>query len=144
MKALRKYLNYIFPIVIIIMIGGLILSRIHRPDSSPPEPEIRIEATEADNYIGTAAEVCGEIASARYLPQIGGEPTFLNFGQPDPNQLFTAVIWGEDRNKWRNPPEEIYRNREVCVSGRIESHEGTPQIIIDHPGQIKAKNSLPK
>lgn len=122
------------------MIAGLILSRVHRLDSTPPEPEIRIDAEEATNYIGTVAEVCGEVATARYIPQIGGEPTFLNLGSPDPDQFFTAVIWGKSRNKWKTPPEQMYSNKKLCISGMIEDHEGTPQIIVEYPQQIKIQN----
>lgn len=137
MKVLRKNLKYIFPVIVIVMIAGLILSRVHRPDQRPPEPEVQINASEASDYIGTAAEVCGEVVATSYLPQIGGKPTFLNFGRPDPNQLFTVVIWGENRNKWEQPPEQIYLNRNICSSGVIEEHKGIPQIIVEQPGQIE-------
>lgn len=136
MKNIRKRLKYIFPVLILIMVVGLVLSRVYQPDSAPPEPEVEIKAAEAGEYIGTAAEVCGEVASAEYLPQIGGEPTFINLGRAHPNQLFTAVIWGNDRARWREPPEQYFKNRQICVTGRIEMHEGTPQIIVEYPDQI--------
>lgn len=137
MKAIRKRLKYIFPVLIIIMIVGLVLSRVYQPDSSPPEPEIRISAIEADDHIGKVAEVCGEVASTDYLPGIKGEPTFLNLGRTNPDQYFTAVIWGNSRDKWPGLPEEQYDNREICVSGMIERHEGTPQIIVERPDQVE-------
>lgn len=139
MKNIRKRLKYIFPVLIGIIVLGLVLSRIYQPDSPPPEPEVRISADEASDYIGTAAEVCGEVASADYLTKIGGEPTFINFGRSHPNQFFTAVIWGSDRGKWTRPPEKRYMNREICVSGMIELHEGTPQIVVENPGQIELR-----
>ncbi len=136
MKNIRKRLKYIFPVLILIMVAGLILSRVYQPDSSSPKPEVRINAEEAADYIGTAAEVCGEVASAEYLPRIGGEPTFINLGRAHPNQFFTVVIWGDNRGKWANSPEQKYVNSEICVSGMVEIHEGTPQIIVDKPDQI--------
>lgn len=136
-KNIRKRLKYIFPILIALMVVGLVLSRIYQPDSPSPEPEVRINADEAREYIGTAAEVCGEVASAEYVTQIGGKPTFLNFGNAHPNQFFTAVIWGNDRDKWKEPPEQRYMNRGICVSGMIEIHEGTPQIVVENPRQIE-------
>lgn len=93
------------------MIAGLVLSRIYQPESSPPEPEVRITAAEAGDHIGTPAEVCGKVASVNYLKQVGGEPTFINLGRSYPNQTFTAVIWGDDRAKWTNPPEQQYEDR---------------------------------
>lgn len=139
MKNIRKRLKYIFPVLILIIVVGLILSRVYQPDSTPPEPEVRINAAEASDYIGTAAEVCGEVASADYVPQLGGEPTFLNLGRAHPNQFFTAVIWSSDRAKWSRPPDQHYANREICVSGMIEIHEGTPQIIVESPDQIEVQ-----
>ena len=137
MKNIRKGLKYIFPVLILIMVAGLVLSRVYQPDSLSPKPEVRINAAEAGDYIGTAAEVCGEVASAEYLPQIGGEPTFINLGRAHPNQFFTVVIWGDNRGRWTNPPEQQYANSEICVSGMVEMHEGTPQIIVDRQDQIE-------
>jgi hypothetical protein len=137
MKNIRKRLKYIFPALILVMIAGLVLSRVYRPDADVPEPEVRIKAVEAGGYIGTAAEVCGEVASADYLPRVNGRPTFLNLGRPYPDHPFTAVIWGDNRSKWTEPPEQRYANREICVTGLIETHEGTPQIIVNGPGQIE-------
>lgn len=136
MRNIKQHLKYLFPVLIIIMIGGLLLSRMDQPDSIPPDPEIRIEAAEAKEHIGTAAEVCGKVESADYLPQVNGEPVFLNLVRPYPNQMFTAVIWGRDRNKWNTPPEHHYANRRICVTGVIELHEETPQIIVEYPRQI--------
>jgi DNA/RNA endonuclease YhcR with UshA esterase domain len=138
-KSSRKHLKYILPVLILVMIIGLIFSRVYQPDSSIPEPEVNINASDAANYIGYPAKVCGDVVSVRYIPSIGGRPTFLNFGQPDPNQYFTAVIWGENREKWAQAPEQQYQQQTVCVTGRIESHEGTPQIIVKVPNQIQVQ-----
>ncbi|MAO65999.1 MAG: DNA-binding protein [Balneola sp.] len=137
LPSFRKNLKYILPVVILIMVFGLILSRVYTPDPGIPEPEIRIHSDEAKDHIGKAAEVCGMTASVRFIPEIGGAPTFINFGLPDPNQTFTAVIWGENRSKWESSPESIYPEQEICVNGRIESHEGTPQIEVRNPEQIR-------
>ena len=115
------------------------MSRVFQPDSSneeTAEPEIRINASLASEYVGRAAEVCGPVASVSYNPQIDGKPTFINFGHPHPDQYFTAVIWGRNRSKWDVPPEQQYQNQRICVSGVIEMHEDTPQIIVEDPGQV--------
>lgn len=137
LSSFRKNLKYILPAVIMVMVFGLILSRVFTPEPGIPDPEIQVNSNEAKDHIGKAAEVCGVVASARLIQQIGGNPTFINFDQPNPNQTFTAVIWGENRSKWESPPESIYPEKEICVTGRIESHEGTPQIEVIHPDQIK-------
>ncbi len=136
MKFFRKTLTYILPVLAVIMVIGLILSRVYQPEPSSPDPEIRVSAHEAAEHAGTFAEVCGNVASADYVPGIGGEPTFLNLGEPHPDQLFTVVIWGEDRQRWPVPPDERYLTRDICVTGEITMHEGTPQIRARYPDQI--------
>ncbi|MBD3615159.1 MAG: DNA-binding protein [Gracilimonas sp.] len=138
-SSFRKNLKIILPVVILIMVVGLIFSRVFQPEPGIPRPEVKINASEANDHIGEAAEVCGEVANARFIPQISGQPTFVNFGQPNPNQDFTVVIWGENRTKWEQLPENIYPKNEVCVTGRIESHEGTPQIEALSPNQVTFK-----
>jgi hypothetical protein len=118
------------------MIAGLVLSRIFQPEPGIPEPEVSIQSKQAIDHIGKAAEVCGLVANVRFIPNINGNPTFINFDQPDPNQTFTAVIWSENRSKWNPLPEKIYPDKEICITGRIESHQGTPQIEVIHRDQI--------
>jgi len=136
-QKIRRSLPYLLPVLAIILIFGLILSRVYSPGPGPPSPEVTISADQAAEYTGTVAEVCGRVESANYLPHVGGQPTFLNLGEPHPNQLFTAVIWGNKRGLWRTPPEEAYLNRNICVSGRIQLHEGTPQIEVEFREQIR-------
>lgn len=99
-----------------------------------------LDAHEAAARIGDRALVCGRVASATYAAAIGGRPTYLNFGRPYPNQDFTVVIWGRHRAKFGRP-EAYYLDREICVAGRIQAHEGTPRIEATEPIQIEACRS---
>jgi DNA/RNA endonuclease YhcR with UshA esterase domain len=139
LAKIRKYLKVIFPMLLVLLLVGLVLSRIYQPEPSVPEPEIEIKASEADHNIGRPATVCGRVASAKYVRNIKGSPTFLNLGRAHPNAYFTAVIWGNNRSKWESPPEEKYLHQRICVTGRIRSHEGTPQIEVQFPSQIQVK-----
>jgi hypothetical protein len=67
-----------------------------------------LTATEAKAHIGEQATVCGKVVSTRWAESSRGSPTFLNFDQPYPDQVFTLVIWGNDRSKFDNP-ETTYR-----------------------------------
>lgn len=136
-RKIRKSVPYFLPVVALVLIFGLVLSRILSTEPTPPEPEVTITTVEAEEYIGTPAEVCGTVTSADFIPDIGGEPTFLNFGEPYPNQHFTAVIWGENRGRWQRLPEQMFLNQSVCVSGQIRVHEGTPQIVIERADQVR-------
>jgi len=98
-----------------------------------------ITAADADKYIGQTKTVCGEVASATYAARSRGQPTFLNLDQPYPNHIFTIVIWGSNRRKFKNPPETFFKGKSVCVTGVIDTYRGKPQIIVHDPSQIVVK-----
>jgi hypothetical protein len=60
-------------------------------------------------------------------------PTFLDFGEPYPDQVFTAVIYGVDRAKFGMTTPQ---GRRVCVAGAIREYHGTPEIILNNPRQL--------
>jgi hypothetical protein len=51
--------------------------------------------------------------------------------------VFTIVIWGSERGKFGDP-EEKYRAQHICVTGRITSYRGAPEIVAHEASQIKA------
>ena len=120
-----------------VLLVGLILSRVLQPDSTTSgEPSVTVDATEANEHVGTHAEVCGSVTNTSYQERIGGSPTFINMGGSYPDQPFTTVIWGDNRHLWPEAPERMYRNADICVRGIIRMHEGTPQIEVGRPQQI--------
>lgn len=100
-------------------------------------PGAWIPAAEAAAHEGERGTVCGEVASTRYADRSNGEPTFLNLDRPYPNQVFTALIWGDDRPRFEEPPERHFRGRRICVTGKIGSYRGVPQIVVRRPDQIE-------
>ena len=97
-----------------------------------------ISPHEAKNHLGENATVCGQVASTHFAAASRGKPTFLNLDESYPNQIFTTVIWGADRPKF-GAPETMYRSKRICVSGKIDSYRGVPQIVARDPSQIKAQ-----
>ncbi len=95
-----------------------------------------ISAAEARNHVGEKATVCGEVVSAHYAASTRGNPTFINLDKPYPNQIFTVLIWGSDRQKFGDP-EEAYRSKHICVTGKITDYKGVPEIVAYEPAQIK-------
>ena len=92
----------------------------------------------AQNHIGEKATVCGEVVSTHYASSSNGEPTFLNLDEAYPNQVFTAVIWGDDRGNF-DEPEVKYRGKNVCVTGKIKSYRGAAEMILYSPKQISVR-----
>jgi len=95
----------------------------------------QLSARQAKDHVGEVRTVCGKVASTRYAPRSKGQPTFLNLDEPYPRQIFTILIWGENRAKF-GAPESRYRDADVCVTGTITSYRGTPEIVATDPGQI--------
>lgn len=94
-----------------------------------------LTAMQAKDHVGETATVCGRVASATFAARLNGAPTFLNLDKPYPDPLFTVVIWGSDRPKFRQP-EVDYRGKRLCVTGSIKIFRGRPEIIVNEPGQI--------
>ena len=94
-----------------------------------------ISPVDAENHVGERATVCGFVASTKYAIQSRGAPTFLNLGKPYPNQIFTAVVWGNARSNLSYQPESL-KGSSICVRGLISLYRGTPQIIVRDPSDI--------
>jgi DNA/RNA endonuclease YhcR with UshA esterase domain len=62
----------------------------------------------------------------------------LNLDKPYPNQIFTIVIWGNNRSKF-GTPEDDYKGKRICVSGKITAYAGLPEIVVDDPKQIRTE-----
>jgi DNA/RNA endonuclease YhcR with UshA esterase domain len=124
----------------IIFVLVLVLSGVEGFPAFPQENTSA--ASHAGKFVGQKATVCGTVASSKYASGSKRQPTFLNLGQSYPHQIFTAVIWGSDRDKFSGPPENIYRDKEICVTGLVELYRGKPEIIVRNPAQIAVKNRI--
>ena len=94
-----------------------------------------LDPSAAVNHVGEEATVCGEVSGTKYSDHRKRKPTFIDFGPPHPNQHFTALIWGEYRDKFDYVPESLLGKR-ICVSGTITEHKGKPEIKVTEPSQI--------
>lgn len=99
----------------------------------------KIPPQEALKYHGQSKTVCGKVAGVQYALKIEGQPTLLHLERPYPGHVFTIVIWGSDRGKFEKPPEALYANQEVCVTGLIVEHKGKPQIVVRNPSQMSIR-----
>jgi hypothetical protein len=53
-----------------------------------------------------------------------------------PKQIFTIVIWSQDRPKFARP-ETTLRGKSICVTGKIEQFRGVAQVTATNPDRIK-------
>ena len=103
--------------------------------AQPQQPK-KLRVGEAKDHVGELATVCGRVVSTRYAATTRGKPTFLNLDKPYPNQTFTVLIWGESRDKF-GTPEEKYRDKQVCVTGKITAYRGAPEIVVSDPQNLE-------
>jgi hypothetical protein len=92
-----------------------------------------ITATDAKNHIGEQATVCGKVAGERTAASSRGKPTFINLDSTYPNQVFTILVWGDDRKNVGELPRVGSR---VCASGVIKAYGGVPEIVVRSSGQL--------
>ncbi len=97
---------------------------------------VHLTAREAKNHVGEKATVCGKVVGIHFVSSGKGQPTFVHFDEPYPDQIFTLVIWGSDRPKFGRP-EELYRDKGLCVTGKITSYLGIPEIVASNPSQVQ-------
>jgi micrococcal nuclease len=97
--------------------------------------EKKLTTAEAGQHVGENATVSGVVASGRYAERTRGRPTFLNL-KAYPEQVFTILIWGENRAKFGTPEQSLLHKR-ACVSGSIREYGGKPEIIASEPSQIE-------
>jgi DNA/RNA endonuclease YhcR with UshA esterase domain len=89
----------------------------------------------AAGHIGETATVCGVVASSKYEANAQSQPTLLDLGKPHPEAVFTAVIYGDNRQKF-GTPETSLRGKRICVTGQISDYQGKPEIVLTEPSQL--------
>jgi DNA/RNA endonuclease YhcR with UshA esterase domain len=92
-----------------------------------------LSAADAKNHIGEQATVCGQVAGERTATGSRGEPSFINLDAAYPNQIFTILVWGDDRSNVGPLPSE---GAHVCVSGKIQEYRGVPEIVVRSRTQL--------
>ena len=98
-----------------------------------------LTSVEAKSHVGESATVCGTVKSARWASNSNRKPTFLNLDEAYPKQLFTVVIFEEHRSQFAPVPEEQFKDKKICVTGKIEEFRGTPEIVVSETKQIVIK-----
>lgn len=96
----------------------------------------QVPASQAAEFVGREATVCGEVATARFAENAEGQPTFLFIGGAFPNHPFSARIWGRDRDKFGGDLTALV-GKTVCVSGEIGRANNRPEIVVRGARNLK-------
>jgi len=85
-------------------------------------------------YMGTSQAVIGKVYGGKYWDK--NELTLLDLGGAYPDQVLTIVIKGENRKKFRQPPESLFKDKTVVVKGVTSIFNGKLQMIVSDTSQI--------
>jgi len=110
------------------------------PVLEPPlPPEVaHIRWQDAADYFDRDCVVYGRVVVAATTKNW----CFLNF-DPDYRHTFTVAIPRHAFDKFPKPPEEMYAQQDIAVTGRIVEYEGKPEIVIAGPDAIQIGASMP-
>jgi len=92
-----------------------------------------LTTSQAKAHEGETVTVCGAVTSERTATSSRGEPTFVNLDSAYPNQVFTILIWGDDK---KNVGDLPHIGSHVCAKGLITDYHGVPEIVVRNSGQL--------
>ena len=92
-----------------------------------------ITAAQAREHDGETATVCGVAQNEHTADTTRGKPTFIDLDSSFPYQIFSILVWDEDRP---NVGELPHTGSKVCVTGVITYYHGVPRIVVKNSGQF--------
>ena len=94
-----------------------------------------IAPCDAAKYVGKSVTVEGPVIEVHHAAS--GKATFVDMGGHYPDNCFAGVLFSGDEPKF--PDIDSLEGKVIDISGVIKLYQGHPEIILNDPGQIKAK-----
>jgi micrococcal nuclease len=101
------------------------------------QKEISIDSL--NRHVGDSVTVCTKIYSGIFLDRSKDSITILNAGDRYPHAPLTIIIPIYARHQFKESPELFYKDKEVCISGKIILYKGKPEIVVYAEKQIVMK-----
>jgi hypothetical protein len=89
-------------------------------------------------YEGKTITVCAKVQGT-FESNGAKKNIYLSFGKPYPNATFTVIIFEGDLTNFKYKPADFLKDKEICVSGKVEFYKDKPQIVVKKEEQIKVK-----
>jgi len=97
-----------------------------------------VNISDVAKHIGDSVRLCATVYNTRYFETARNRPTVLDVNSSHANQL-NVIIYDQDRKNFPNSPESLYKNKDVCITGVVESYNNIPQIVVRTADQISVK-----
>lgn len=94
-----------------------------------------IDAADAVNNVGKTVTVCSRVFGLRTSDKV----SMLNLGAKYPNSTLTVVIFAKDRMNFKGNVEELFSDKNICVTGKVQLFNGKAEIVISKPEDIELK-----
>src|SRR4051794_20695824 len=96
--------------------------------------DVKLTANEAAKHIGETATVTDKVEDAH---QAQGGNIFLNMGGKHPNETFTVFVAASAAGEFKDV--KGYLGKTISVTGKIQDHQGKPEITVKSPSDITVK-----
>jgi len=97
----------------------------------------KISAKEAANHNGETLMICDKVFNTEVAKT--GNTTLLYVGASDGRYL-TVLVKGPEHPKFNWHPERDFKDRKICVTGKIVDYNGKPAIYVTEASQLKPDN----
>lgn len=98
--------------------------------------QTKIPIDSAASYIGKQVSICSKVYGGKAFEKV----TILNLGVTYSKSPLTVLILDKDRKNFSSPPEELYKDKSVCITGTIQEFKAKInsrlQIIITKPEEM--------
>jgi hypothetical protein len=92
----------------------------------------KLSSAEAKDHIRETATVCGSVVSTHYGPADVSQPR-----QAVPESNLHGADLGREPEQVGTPENE-YKGKRICVTGKITEYRGAAEIVANNPQQIRA------
>jgi hypothetical protein len=94
--------------------------------------QTKIPVDSVNNYIGKNVTVCSQVFGIKATEKV----VLINLGAAYPASPLTIAILAKDFTNFTTPPEELYKNKKLCVTGMLELFKGKAEIVVSKPEEI--------
>lgn len=92
-----------------------------------------------DQAPAVLATACGKVQKVTCDSH---EPHFTTIELKPKSKGLPVTILSADRSQFKPAPEELYRDTDVCASGRVELYKGHRRLVVTGPQDITIRQQL--